>query len=608
MESNNIRSSVFLMILVVLLGIQASSAGQTPGTTQRAQQDTLLPPADTIRQALETLKRYYGNDRFWRYDQKNLRKSLGDLIRYFESPPIDSTVSFLSKYPFPSLLDTSVYRIREDSIIKKNMKLVVRDTIVVPGMSADSIWFGTDTSAIYLSDSLFALLPDSLLQRIPVGVPLYIVRQDTLLEMVKKPPLPLLEESPLIYITYRGDTTVIPVTDMDYLIAGDSLKQAVNRLLLKRQEDSTRICFENLDNNTICIWLKNNNKDYHRFWLKNEYHDSIGLWIQNLARNQIRLTVDNNVFFHRIDKYKKKETFLIPENKLSGTGLRAVKPVVIKVNPWKLGGLGSINLTEGVISNWAEGGENSISMLMLINTFANYNKNKHQWNNTFRAKYGLLKSGKSKGLRKNEDSWEISSRYGLKASKQWYYSAAFNLNSQFANGYNYPNDSVPISKFFAPGYLHLSLGMDYQPSKKISILFSPLTWKSIFVLDSAHIDATRYGVKEGEKARNDIGAYIRANVRYDFSKTMYMINRLNLFSQYNRNPQNIDVDWEMVFVIKLGPFFNINLYTHMIYDDDIKLPVYDSEGEPVLGPDGKQKRSPGLQFKQYLNIGFRYKF
>jgi hypothetical protein len=596
--------------MIFFLGGSRAAGQAHPADTITGQKDTLTTastPTDTIRQALETLKRYYNNEQFWHYDQMNLRQSIGNLIRYFETPPLDSTVSYLKKYPFPSLLDTSIYRIREDSLIKIH-HFVILDTLSLPGRISDSVLFGADHAALIFSDSLFSVISDTLLQNIPDSIPLFVIRQDTLFRIGKNPPPPVMEESPLIYITYRGDTAVIPVTDMDFLIASDSLQQAVNRLLLKTEEDSTRLCFSNLSQNSICVWLKNKDKSYHRFWLKNEYNDSIGIWIQNIARNEVRLTVDNNIFFHRIDKYKKKETFLVPENQEPGTSLHAVKPVVIKIRPWKFGGIGSINLTEGIISNWARGGENSISTLWILNTFANYKKNNHQWNNTFRFKYGLLKSGKEKGIRKNEDSWEIDSRYGLKASKKWYYSAAFNLKSQIANGYKYPNDSVVISKFFAPGYLHLSLGMDYRPNKKVSVLVSPLTWKSTFVLDTARIDQTRYGLKTDQRVRNDIGAYIKTFIRYDFSKTMYMTHRINLFSQYNRNPQNIDVDWEMSFIIKLGPFFNINIYTHMIYDDDVKLPVYNSEGEPVLGPDGKQKRSPGLQFKQYLNIGFRYKF
>ncbi len=586
-----------VMFTIVLLLVSCS-----PLKAQSSESKAL---PDSITQALKVLKQFYSNDRFWRYDQQHLRESLGNLIHYFEAPPIDTTISFLKGFPYPSLLDTTIYRYRGDTLTVRGRQPLILDTLV---HGNDSLLLaGADSSGLFLRDSLFAALPDTLFRIHYADRPFYVLRGDSLFRMIFHSYHPILEESPYIYIRYRGDTTLVPVTDMDYLIASDSLQQAIMRLLQKTEEDSTRLCFTNLGGNTTCFWLKKNGNRFHRFWLKNEYHDSIGIWIQDLDRNTVRITVDNNVFFHRIDKYKKKETFLIPTEP-AGTKLHAVKPVVIKKNPWQIGGIGSINLTEGIISNWAEGGENSISTLWLLNTYANYKSRKHQWNNTFRFKYGLLKSGKNKGIRKNEDSWEIDSRYGLRASKQWFYSAAFNLRSQIANGYKYPNDSVVISKFMAPGYLHLSLGMDYRPNKKISVLVSPLTWKSSFVLDTARIDQTRFGLKADQRVRNDLGAYIKTYIRYDFSKTMYMTHRINLFSQYNRNPQNIDIDWEMSFIIKLGPFFNINIYTHMIYDDDVKLPVYDSEGNPVLGPDGKQKRSPGLQFKQYLNIGFRYKF
>jgi len=595
------RSGLLVMVLVVAGGVFIPLSGQTSASADT----TVTTATDSLARALEILRKFYGDDRFWRYDQQHLRRSLGDLIHYFESPPIDSTFAFLKGYPYPSLLDTSIFRYREDTLMIRNHGRLVLDTLVRP---ADSLLlFGADTSGLYLRDTLFSSLSDSLFRTVYEGKPFGVLAGDTLIRMVYRSYRPVLEESPYLYLHYRGDTTVVPVSDLDYLIASDSLQQAIMRLLKKTEEDSTRICFTNLGGNTTCLWLKKNGNRYHRFWLKNEYNDSIGIWIQDVDRNTVRITVDNNVFFRRIDKYKKKETFLVPVE-APGTTLHSVKPVVLKINPWKFGGIGSINLTEGIISNWAEGGENSISTLWLLNTYANYKKKKHQWNNTFRFKYGLLKSGKNKGIRKNEDSWELDSRYGLRASKKWYYSAAFNLRSQIANGYKYPNDSVVISKFLAPGYLHLSVGMDFRPDKKISVLVSPLTWKSTFVVDTALIDQTRFGLKADQRMRNDIGAYVKTYIRYDFSKTMYMTHRINLFSQYNRNPQNIDLDWEMSFIIKLGPFFNINIYTHMIYDDDVKLPVYDNEGNPVLGPDGKQKRSPGLQFKQYLNIGFRYKF
>lgn len=41
------------------------------------------------------------------------------------------------------------------------------------------------------------------------------------------------------------------------------------------------------------------------------------------------------------------------------------------------------------------------------------------------------------------------------------------LNTQFYKGYNYPDKSHYISKFFAPAYSNISLGMDFRPKSNI---------------------------------------------------------------------------------------------------------------------------------------------
>lgn len=599
------------IVLWMILGFQIFSGGnlqsQMPASNLLSEDSTVVTrktPEDSLRSALETLQRYYQNDRFWRYDQQHLREAIGNLVQYLKNPPIDSTITYLKNYPFPSLLDTSIYKLADDTLTRKGVKnRFVADTILSGhGILSRHILFGIDTGTIYLSDSVLRILPDRLSGWLTSQKRVVTSggKGDTLVLLSKNTTtFPTLRESPWVVILYKGDTTRIPVTDMDYLIANDSLRQNVHILLKKAENDSTRVCFTNLNNDVICMWLKNNAKEYRRFWLKNEYNDSIGLWAQNVSKNKVRLTVDNNVFFHRIDKYRKKETFLIPENNPNGNKLHAVKPIVLKVNPWKYGGKGSVNLSEGIVSNWAKGGENSVTTLWLLDTYANYNKNKHHWNNAFRFKYGLLTSGE-KGIRKNEDSWELDSRYGLKASAKWYYSAAMNLKSQLSNGYKYPNDSVVVSRFMAPAYLFLSLGMDYRPNKKVSVLISPLTWKSTMVFDTSLIDQTLYGIDAGRQVRNDMGAYVKTFWRYDFTKEMYLTSRLNLFYQYTTRPRNLDVDWELNYLLKLGPFFNINIFTHMLYDDT-KFPVYDDSGKKI---DTTRK----LQFKQFLNIGFMYRF
>ncbi len=595
------------IILFMIFGFRimwpgdASAQGPEKGFINRDSGVTdTVAREDSVKAAIQVLERYYRNEQFWRYDQKHLREAIGNLIHYLEAPPIDSTIAYLKNYPFPSLLDTSVYKLTNDTLTSRNA-LHVKDTLInINDSLAQNMLFGVDTSTVIISDSLVKFLPADITSWLPVWHKVMIIRGkgDTLVVMAQdnKQAQPL-QESPWIVILYRGDTARIPVTDMDYLIANDSIRQTVRLLLQKAAQDSTRICFTNLANEKRCIWLKNNRSDFYRFWLINEYHDSLGLWVKNLSKNNIQLTVDNNVFFHRIDKYKKKNTFMIPLDEKTSTDLHAVKPIVIKTSPWKIGGTGSINLSEGVLSNWAKGGESSIATLWLLNSYANYHKKNNQWSNLFRMKYGLLQSGK-KGIRKNEDSWELDSKYGLKASKKWYYSAAMNIKSQFFKGYNYPNDSVVVSQIMAPGYIHLSLGMDYRPNKKVSVLMSPLTLKSTMVLDTSMIDPTRYGLEKGKKSRNDMGAYLKSYMRYDFTKDMYLSSRLNIFLQYTHMTANFD--WEVNYALKLGPFFNINVYTHLLFDDT-RFPVYDESGNKI-------STTRKMQFKQLLNIGFIYRF
>ena len=67
-----------------------------------------------------------------------------------------------------------------------------------------------------------------------------------------------------------------------------------------------------------------------------------------------------------------------------------------------------------ISSNWASGGENSLSILSDIKYFATYKKNNTTWENSIRYRLGALKSG-SEDLSKNEDKLELQSKLGIKA-------------------------------------------------------------------------------------------------------------------------------------------------------------------------------------------------
>jgi hypothetical protein len=286
---------------------------------------------------------------------------------------------------------------------------------------------------------------------------------------------------------------------------------------------------------------------------------------------------------------------------------------------WTKGGVLNFNFSQSSFTNWAAGGENAISATGLLTTFANYKKGNNSWDNTLDLAYGLLQSGKT-DLRKNEDKIDLSSKYGRYAFlKHWYYTALLSAKTQFADGYNFPNDSVVISGFMSPGYLIGSLGMDYKTKdNSFSAYISPVTSKTTFVTNQTLADAGAYGVEKakydstggayvltehGKKVRSEFGGYIKIAFKKDVAKNVNLASKLELFSNYADRPQNIDVNWEVLIGMKINKFLTTTISTQLIYDHDIPVPIKrEVNGVSVDGT------GPRLQFKQVLAIGLSFKF
>ncbi|MFO7843501.1 MAG: DUF3078 domain-containing protein, partial [Bacteroidales bacterium] len=61
---------------------------------------------------------------------------------------------------------------------------------------------------------------------------------------------------------------------------------------------------------------------------------------------------------------------------------------------WHAGGMGTFTFSQVSLTNWASGGQNSMSANGLVSLFANYNKDKISWENTFDMAYGMIRQGK----------------------------------------------------------------------------------------------------------------------------------------------------------------------------------------------------------------------
>ena len=272
-------------------------------------------------------------------------------------------------------------------------------------------------------------------------------------------------------------------------------------------------------------------------------------------------------------------------------------------------------LNQSSMSNWVKGGEGSVSTALDITGYAEYiNKDKKISSGNFaRLKFGYVATKKD-GLIKNLDLLETNSKLNHLAFGKVDFSAIMLFKTQIATGWNYyttpegEEASTLVSKFMNPATLTVGLGLDYKPNKKTSINFSPLSYKGTFVTDTASIDQTQYGVAADRKSRNEPGVSFMISHEFNPMKTVTVINRLQLFTNYINNPQNVDVDWEMIAVAHLNWFTDVRFNTHLIFDDDTKTSKQDSDGKPILAPDGTEKKTARVQFKEMLGFSLSFKF
>lgn len=237
---------------------------------------------------------------------------------------------------------------------------------------------------------------------------------------------------------------------------------------------------------------------------------------------------------------------------------------------WKTGGIFSLNLAQGSTSNWAAGGEKfSLALNSLLNVYAFYKKDKHSWDNTLTWNLGYLKTT-SQGTRKNDDRVEYLSKYGYALSPKLNLSGLFDIRTQFFKGYNYPDATTKTytSNLFAPAYIILSPGFDYHPVKNLSIFLSPATARWTIVKDT--ILSTLYGVAPNKKSDFQFGAYVSVNYLANLGKVVTYTGKLDLFSNYKHNPQNVDVYMTNLLAAKISNVLAVTYSLTLIYDDDVR--------------------------------------
>ncbi|WP_258099292.1 DUF3078 domain-containing protein [Marinoscillum pacificum] len=268
---------------------------------------------------------------------------------------------------------------------------------------------------------------------------------------------------------------------------------------------------------------------------------------------------------------------------------------------WTSGGFVALTFSNVTLSDsWSAGGAENMSINGATGLFANYAKARTTWESSLDLGYGMINQD-NQGFEKSDDKINLVTKYGYQikeGNSQWYFSGLLDFRTQFAEGTVIAADGVSdstISNFMAPGYLTVGLGIDYKPNKVISFNYIPLTGKFTFVNDQALADKGAYGVDPGKKSRAELGSFLRIKYKDEVITNVNLESRLELFTNYIESFGTIDVNWQNTIVMKVNKVLSANLFTHLLYDKDIKT-------ETENGPEAK------VQFKSVFGAGLAYNF
>ena len=278
----------------------------------------------------------------------------------------------------------------------------------------------------------------------------------------------------------------------------------------------------------------------------------------------------------------------------SGAAVPKVPAPDTSKKTWKTGGLYRLNLGQGSLSNWAAGGDDfSININTTLNLYATHKRKHFNWDNSLDIAFGFLKTT-SLGSRKNDDRIDLVSKYNYSIDPKVTVGSLFNFRTQFFNGYSYSATAPKMyaSGFLSPGYVLTSLGVDYKPKKELSLFVSPLTSRWVIVKNDSLASKASYGVDTGKNVINQLGAFATINYQKELVKNLSYKSRLDLFSNYKKNPWNIDVYMTNILAVKIFKMLSFNWSFDVIYDDDTRI-------------FGVNKDSPALQLKSIVGAGFQ---
>ena len=324
---------------------------------------------------------------------------------------------------------------------------------------------------------------------------------------------------------------------------------------------------------------------------------------------------------------------------------------------WKFDGTLGLNAAATGLVNWAAGGKNNVNGIVYAKLHLLYHKNVIAWETNFDTDFGMTWiDQKEDPFQKSSDNIKLATKFGWEFAPTWYLTVLGGFQSQYALGRNYVDGYNPIiSKWLAPSYTDISVGIDWKKSVNgadFSIYLSPVAgrvttayvgeaWNKKYSAEYNEAMGTkdydlsndlkdaygvvRYdenGIKQYDRnARAELGLSFKGAIAYAY-QDFKLATTLALFTPYagkgnelasyvegskvaesyfhysnmNRQFGKFDVDWDVALSYQFLKCLQVTLQTSLKY----------YPGTLIANKDGEVAER--VQFKGVIGLGVGYSF
>lgn len=312
---------------------------------------------------------------------------------------------------------------------------------------------------------------------------------------------------------------------------------------------------------------------------------------QHIAFNVDRLPDVTDLINFRIDALPIQRTVTLG----SGTDsevFRRIERERVRVSPWTNRANAMLQFSQNFISdNWYQGGSNNTSILGVVNGRFNFdNKKGVQWENfvEWRLGFNSVEGDTLRFLNTNDDILRASSKIGIRAGGDWFYSSSLDFQTQFFNSYRSVNSNVLRTTFLTPVRFNVGVGMDYKYKRTFSMMIAPVSYRFIYASDTVRIHQRSFGIPRGKKALSELGSSIRLEYNYGTYRDFQINSKLRLFTNYER----FEIDLEVTGNFVINRYLSTRISLNPRYDNT----VYLAGGEKAK-----------IQYRQLITFGLSYR-